>query len=87
VCPAGVFVVGRVVAQAAVQDADETVAQGAQGLMMGVASGAVLVIERAGAGAGQQGSEGPLVDGVLEAAIAHVAGQHRAFLAGCHGQR
>ena len=34
------------------QDADEPVAQGAQGLVVQVAGGAVLVVEGAGAGAG-----------------------------------
>jgi hypothetical protein len=37
VCPGGVFVVGAVVAEAAVQDADEPVSQGAQGLVVQVA--------------------------------------------------
>src|ERR1700751_3008061 len=40
-CPGGVFVVGLVVAEAAVQDAEEAVAEGAQGLGVGVAGGAV----------------------------------------------
>jgi hypothetical protein len=52
-----------------------------------VAGGAVLVVEGAGAGAGGQGAEGPLVDGVVEAAVADVAGQYGAFLARCDGQR
>ena len=68
------------------QDADEAVAEGAEGLVVGVVGGAVLVVERAGAGAGGQGAEGPLVDGVIEAAVADVAGQHGAFLAGRDGQ-
>jgi hypothetical protein len=34
-----------------VEDADEAVAQGAQGLMVQIAGGAVLVVEGAGAGA------------------------------------
>ena len=68
------------------QDADEAVAQGAQGLVVQVAGGAVLVVEGAGAGAGLQGAEGPLVDGVVEAAVADVAGQHGAFLARRDGQ-
>ena len=32
--------------EAAVQDADETVAEGSQGCMMGVADSSVLVVER-----------------------------------------
>jgi hypothetical protein len=68
-----VFVVGAVVAEAAVQDADEVVAQGAEGLVVGIAGGAVLVVVGAGSGAGQQGAQGPVVDGVVEAGVAHVA--------------
>jgi hypothetical protein len=34
-----------------VEDADEAVAQGAQGLMVQIAGGAALVVEGAGAGA------------------------------------
>ena len=50
--------------------------------MMGVAGGSMLVVERPGAGAGSQRREGPLVDGVIEATVAYVAGQHGLFLAG-----
>jgi hypothetical protein len=84
--PGGVFVVASVVAEAAVQDADKSVAQSAQGLMMGVAGGAMLVIEGPCTAAGQQGGEGPLVDGGIEAAVAYMAGQYRAFLAGFGSQ-
>ena len=73
-------------AQAAVQDAHEAVAEGAEGLVVGVVGGAALVIKGAGAWTGGQGAEGPLVDGVVEAAVAHVARQNRAFLAGGDGQ-
>ena len=48
VCPGFVFGVGGVVAEAAMQDADEPVAQGAKGLMVQVAGGAVFVVEGAG---------------------------------------
>jgi hypothetical protein len=41
VCPAFVFVVVGVMAQAAVQDADESAAQCSQGLMVEIAGGAV----------------------------------------------
>ena len=47
---------------------------------------AVLVVERAGARTGGQRAQGPLVDGVIEATVAHVAGRHRAFLARRDGQ-
>jgi len=69
-----------------VQDADEAVAEGAQGLVVGVAGGAMLVVERSRAWAVVDRAEGPLVDGVIEAAVADVAGQHGAFLARCHRQ-
>ena len=48
--------------------------------MVGVAGGAVLVVVGAGSGAVQQCGEGPLVDGVVEAAVADVAGQDCFFL-------
>ena len=51
-----------------------------------VTGGAVVVIERSGAGAEGDGAEGPLVDRVIEAAVAYVAGQHGAFLARRDGQ-
>ena len=68
------------------QDADESITQGAQGLMVEVSGGAVLVIERSRAWAVVDRAEGPLVDGVIEATVAYVAGQNGAFLARCHGQ-
>jgi hypothetical protein len=39
VAPGGVFAVGGVAGQAAVEDADEAVAEGAQGLVVGIAGG------------------------------------------------
>ena len=48
-----------VVAEAAVQDADESITEGAQGLMVEVPGGAVLVVERAGTWAGVDGAECP----------------------------
>jgi len=67
-----------------VQDADEAVAQSTQCLVVHVAGGAVLVIEGAGAGAGIQCAEGPLVDRVVEAAVADV--RLRVHLAAPAGQ-
>jgi hypothetical protein len=63
------------VGQAAVQDAGEAVAQGPQGLVVGVSGGAVVVVEGAGARAGADSGKRPEVDGVSEALIAGVAGQ------------
>jgi hypothetical protein len=85
VCPGGVFAVGGVVAEAAVQDADESVSQGAEGLVVQVAGGAVLVVEGACSGTCGERAEGPAVDGVVEAPVADVAGQHGAFLTGGDG--
>jgi len=64
-----------------VQDADEAVAQGAQCLVVQVAGIATLVVKQACPGAGVQCAEGPLIDGVVEPAVADVAGQHGALLA------
>jgi hypothetical protein len=48
--------------EAAVEDADEAVAEGPQGLVVGVAGGAVVIVVGAGAGAGGERGEGPEVD-------------------------
>lgn len=66
--------------EAAVQDADPAAAQGAQGFVVFIAGGAALVLERAGAGALGQSAEGPLVDRVVQALVAHVAGQEDLLL-------
>ncbi|VBA44396.1 hypothetical protein LAUMK136_05611 [Mycobacterium attenuatum] len=68
------------------QDADEAVAQGAQRLVVPVPDGAALVVEGAGTGATVQSAAGPLVEGVVEAFVADVTGQHRPFSAGRDGQ-
>ena len=67
------------------EEADEAVAEGSQGLVVGVAGGAAVVVERAGAGAGAEGGEGPQVDRVGEALVAGVAGQHDPSAAGGSG--
>jgi len=59
----GVFVVGGVVAQAGVQDGDEPVGEGAEGLVVGSAAGALAVVVAAGATGGGEGGEGLLVEG------------------------
>lgn len=48
--PGDRLVVGGVVPEAAVEDADESVGQGTEGLVVGGAAGSVVVIERSGAG-------------------------------------
>ncbi len=62
--PCSVFVVGGVVFEAAVEDADEAVAEGSQGAVVGVAAGAPLVVVVPGAGAGGERCEGSQVAGV-----------------------
>lgn len=52
VAPGGVFVVSGVVFEAAVEDADPPVAEGAECLVVGVAEGATSVVVGAGSGAG-----------------------------------
>ena len=69
------------------EDADESVAQSAQGLMMQIAGGAVVVVEGACSRTVRESAEGPLVDGVVESPVADVAGQYGAFLARRDGQR
>lgn len=59
--PSGVFVVEVVVAEAAVEDADESVREGS---VVGVATGSSLVVERSRNWAGGEGGEGPEVAGV-----------------------
>lgn len=79
--PGGVFVVEGPGSEAAVQDADETVAEGSEGLVVGVAEGASVVVERSGAGAVGERAERPLVDGIREAAVADEPGQSDAAVA------
>ena len=85
VCPGGVFVVDGVVAEAAVEEADESVAECSQGTGVGVAGGSTLVVEGSGARAGGEGGEGPLVADVGEAPVAGVAGEHDVVFAGRSG--
>ena len=54
--------------------------------MVQVAGGAVLVVEGACAWAVGERAQGPLVDGVIQTAVADVAGQNGAFLARGHCQ-
>jgi hypothetical protein len=50
VVPGNVFVVACAVAEAAVEDAEEAVAEGAERLVVQVVGGASLVVELAGTG-------------------------------------
>ena len=58
------------------EDADESVAEGAEGLVVEVSFGSALVVEGSASGALGEGAERPLVDGGGEAPVADVAGQH-----------
>lgn len=84
-CPGGVFVVEGLVAEAAVKDADEPVAERTKRAVVGVAGGTSLVVEGPGAGACGDRGERPLVAGISEPLVAGVAGEHDAVFAGCFG--
>jgi hypothetical protein len=64
-----------VVAQAAVQDADQTVGQCSEGLVVGGAAAAQLVVVGPSAWGTGQGAEGPEVAGVGQAFVAGQAGE------------
>ena len=84
--PGGVFVVEGAGADAAVEDADEAVGEGSECLVVEVAVGSVLVVERSTAGTGGERAERHLVERVVEAPVANVAGEHGAFGSGCNGE-
>ena len=83
--PGGCFVVVAVVCQAGMQDADPSVGELVQGLVVVLAASPQLVVVAAGAGRLAEGAERPLLQGVGEPAVAGVAGQHDAAEAGCPG--
>ncbi len=58
------------------QDADQTVAESAQRLMMSLAAGAEDVVSMPGAFGASEGRERPLVAGVGEPAVARHPGEH-----------
>jgi hypothetical protein len=65
-----------------VEDADEPVRDGSEGLVVGGSAGALSVIEGAGAGEIVECGEGLQEQRIAEAAVAGVAGQHHSFRAG-----
>ena len=86
VCPGGLFVVEGVVFEAAVEDADEAVGEGAEGLVVEVAVGSVLVVvETASSALGERAERG-LVECVVEAPVADVSGENGFLLPGRDGQ-
>jgi hypothetical protein len=66
-----------------VEDADQAVGQGPQGLVVGGATGAELVVVGPGALGTGQSAEGPQVAGIGQALVAGQAGQDD--LAGARG--
>jgi len=74
------LVVERPAVETAVEDADETVAEGSKRLVVEISGVTVLVVEGTTTRTGAERTEGPLVDGVVEAPVAHVAGQDGPFL-------
>ncbi len=87
VCPGGVFVVGAARSDAAVEVADEPVAERSKGAVVEVAGCSVLAVELAAAWACRDRTECPLVDGVIEAPVANVSGEDGVFSAGGDGER
>ena len=74
------FVVGGAGLEAAVEDADEAVAELAQGGVVADVSSSHRVVVGAGAGRSAEGAQGPLVHGVCEAVVVYVAGQYGFFV-------
>ena len=66
--------------QVAVEDADEAVGEGSQGLVVEVASGAVLVVEHAASWTLGERAERALIEGVVEPPVAYVAGENGSLL-------
>ena len=87
VAPGGVFVVGRVGPQAAVEDAAESVGELAQcGVVADVPVAEGLVVG-AGSWLSAHRAQGPLLQGVGEPALACVAGEDDLLLARGSGDR
>jgi hypothetical protein len=74
--PGEVLVVEGVALQTAVEDADEPVGEGAEGLVVGGAVVTLSVVEAAGARSGSEGGIGLEEQGVAEPSVPGVAGQH-----------
>jgi hypothetical protein len=84
--PGDVLVVEAAVLEAAVEDANEAVRERSKCLVMEVALGSVLVVKRSASGALSERAERGLVERVVEAPVADVAGQHGLLLPGRDGQ-
>ena len=79
------LVVEGVASQTAVEDADEPVGEGAEGLVVGGSAGALPVVERAGAWGIVQRRKRLQEQRVTEAAVAGEAGQNHPFGPGGFG--
>ena len=64
------------VAQAAVEDANQTVGQDPQRFLVALVSGTLSVVVAPGAGRGRDGGEGPPLAGVGQPLVANEPGQH-----------
>ena len=87
VAPSDDLVVEGVIPEAAVQVADEAVAEGAQRLVVRIAGGAAPIVERSAAWAALQRAQRPSADGVVEPPVADEARSHGVLASGCYGQR
>lgn len=85
--PSDGFVVAGVVAQAAVQDADEPVGECPQGLVMSGAASPLGVVVGARSGRTAERGDRLEVESVGQPAVACRAGQHRPFQAGGAGDQ
>src|ERR1041384_3960408 len=83
--PGDVFVVGGAGREAAVQDADQAIAELAQGRAVADPASAELVVVAAGAGRAAQRGEGLQAEGVDEPGVVHIAGHDEGLLAGLAG--
>src|SRR5580692_10445454 len=75
VSPRDHFVVGDLMGEAAVEHADQAVAEGAEGLVMPLPASSAGVVVGPGSGGGIERCESPQIDGVGQASVADVAGQ------------
>src|SRR2546428_2574910 len=80
--PGGFFAVGLTVIQATMKDPDESIGEGAKGLMMGLASLTEQAVVVARASGARQRAKGPLVAGISKPPVAGHAGEDDAARAG-----
>lgn len=83
----GQFVAERARLEGAMEDADETVGELAQGCLVTDLSGAALVVIAAGSGRGREDSEGSAAERFDEWVVVDLASQHRLLLTRATGDR